>query len=82
MNDRSSESASTIASDADDYRSDADEDSPANPNEPLTGRELVVVEREDRLEGWFTRFMIRLRQKGLRAGHHAGSRRSAGQGGS
>ena len=65
MNDRSSESASTIASDADDYRSDADEDSPANPNEPLTGRELVVVEREDRLEGWFTRFMIRL---GLRSG--------------
>lgn len=65
MNDRSSESASTIASDADDYRSDADEDSPANPNEPLTGRELVVVDREDRLEGWFTRFMIRL---GLRSG--------------
>lgn len=65
MNDRSSESASTIVSDADDYRSDADEDSPANPNEPLTGRELVVLEREDRLEGWFTRFMIRL---GLRSG--------------
>jgi len=29
-----------------------------------TGRELMVVEREDRQEGWFTRFMIRL---GLRS---------------
>lgn len=54
-----------MTSDADDYRGDSDEDSPANPNEPLTGRELVVVDRDDRLEGWFTRFMIRL---GLRSG--------------
>ena len=65
MNDRSSESVPTHSSEADDYRSDSDEDSPTNPNEPLTGRELVVVDRDERMEGWFTRFMIRL---GLRSG--------------
>ena len=65
MNDQSSESTPAPTSEVDDYRSDSDEDSSANPNEPLTGRELVVVDRDDRLEGWFTRFMIRL---GLRSG--------------
>ena len=65
MNDRSSEPASTRQLDAGDHRADPDEDSPASQSSSKTGRELVVFDREDRQEGWFTRFMIRL---GLRSG--------------
>ena len=65
MNDRSSEPAPARQLDAGDYRTEPDEDSPANHSPQSTGRELVVFERDDRIEGWFTRFMIRL---GLRSG--------------
>ncbi len=65
MNDRSSEPASTRQLNAGSHRADSDEDSPDNQPNSSTGRELVVIEREDRQEGWFTRFMIRL---GLRSG--------------
>jgi CBS domain containing-hemolysin-like protein len=63
MNDRSSQPASTIQPEAGDQRSDTDMDS-AEKQAP-TGRELVVIDRDERLDGWFTRFMIRL---GLRSG--------------
>lgn len=62
MNDRSSEPAPSL--DAGGHRTEADEDSPSSQIQETTGRELIVVERDDRLEGWFTRFLIRL---GLRS---------------
>ena len=65
MNDRSSEPAPNRELDAGDHRTDTDEDSPENQSTSETGRELVVIDKEDRQEGWFTRFMIRL---GLRSG--------------
>lgn len=48
---------------------DSPEPSQPEPNSPVpesTGRELVVIDRDERQEGWFTRFMIRmgLRSKG------------------
>lgn len=65
MNVRSSESAADTHGKTGDQISETDGDSPAEPLDNSTGRELVVIERDDRSEGWFTRFMIRL---GLRSG--------------
>lgn len=53
---RSSEGASVNA---------PEDDSMGEQADSIKGKELVVLEREERLEGWFTRFMIRL---GLRSG--------------
>ena len=64
MNDRSSEPASTHDMEAGHHRSEPDEDSSENQPSDATGRELIVYERDDRLEGWFARFLIRL---GLRS---------------
>jgi len=72
MNDRSSKPAPTSASDAGDQISDPASDgsateltAPEQDEQSGTGRELMVIEKEDRTEGWFARFMVRL---GLRSG--------------
>ena len=37
-----------------DHASEADDDSPGQTQNIPTGRELVVIDRDDRSEGWFT----------------------------
>ncbi len=69
MNDRSSGPASPSMTDAgasnSDQVSELEQDQPSSTQAETTGKELVVIERDDRGEGWFTRFMIRL---GIRSG--------------
>jgi len=65
MTNRSSESVAETPMESSDHASEANDDSPGQTQNIPTGRELVVIDRDDRSEGWFTRFMIRL---GLRSG--------------
>lgn len=68
MNDRPSEPVpvADISTPDDVVAGDPDPDSPALqfPDERPTGRDLVVVEKSDAADGWFTRFLIRI---GLRS---------------
>lgn len=65
MNDRSSGPAPAKPLQAGEKITEPHNDSPVENAAIPPGQELVVVEREEPSEGWFTRFMIRL---GLRSG--------------
>lgn len=65
MNDRSSTPVSAPDFEAGEQHDEVIPDSPSDQEKNSTGRELMVIERDDRADGWFTRFMIRL---GLRSG--------------
>lgn len=67
MTERPSDPVPHLSSPDDVVTGDPDPDSPALqfPDERPTGRELVVVEKPEPSEGWFTRFLIGI---GLRSG--------------
>ena len=65
MNDRSSKPAPLSEAEAGTLDSELLSNDDTGNQSESTGRELIVLEREDRTEGWFTRFMISL---GLRSG--------------
>ena len=54
MTNRSSESVAETPMESSDHASEADDDSPGQTQNIPTGRELVVIDRDDRSEGWFT----------------------------
>lgn len=58
MNDRSSEPVAAKQSDTGELTGSAE--AAASEHPPSTGRELMIVDRDESAVGWFTRFMIRL----------------------
>ena len=65
MNDRSTDVLNDVQSDVAGSSHDIEDDSPDDQLSSIKGKELVVIDKEDRSEGWFTRFLTRL---GLRSG--------------